>query len=775
MIQTANRKGAWVVLVAAMLLLSFSNVIAATIPISKWKMMPAYGNATKVLKAFDRIYVLNDGSLYCCVENEFGAEIHTYNKNGGLSDVNIADIAFCEKENTLVLVYANGNIDLLENPDEMVNCPDIILGNPGNINIGRMYIDNSLAYIPIGAGLVTFDIAKKEIRGFYRFTSAVNAVTVLDNSIYCAVTDSIMTAPEDCNLLDPVNWKTVARANFTGLVSFQNEILACSALNKVYKINTRTGAWPKFLDNLNAMPNVDNSVMFVCRDSMIDIYHNFDNIVSYKMEYPSEYAIISDGNCYTANGLYGISRYSFDEEDNLSLSAHYPAPNGPRRNAFHYITWPEPGKMLAISGCQNYQGIEWPGTVMEYENDKWNFYDDNIQQITGHKYIDLTEAVQDPDNPSRVFAGSARQGLYEFDNGKFVKNHTWDNSGLTSILDHHQYDFVSVSSLMFDKSGNLWMTNNEVDTIIKVLKADGSWKGLYYPEIAGIPTFKQMKQDNNGVIWINSSRGLKPGIVALDYGNTIDNQKDDIIRYSGSIFTNQDGKSEEIYDLFCYEFDIDGKMWLCTNRGIFVLPNPSDFLTDHSPVFERIKINRNDGSGLADYLFEGVMTTAIHIDEGNRKWIGTMDNGVYLLSEDGTRTLEHFTVDNSSLPSNNILFISEDALNGSLFFATDLGLVQYGGQARQAEMTLQKENMTVYPNPVIGERDEYVTITGLTQDCIVKFTDSKGHLVFQAEALGGSLSWNLKDFNGNEISSGVYHAIATDGNISKTVSITVIR
>ena len=155
------------------------------------------------------------------------------------------------------------------------------------------------------------------------------------------------------------------------------------------------------------------------------------------------------------------------------------------------MSWPEKEKMLAISGCQNYQGIVWPGTVMTFENDTWRYFDENILDKTNLKYIDLTEAAVDPFDAEHVFVGSARQGLYEFNSGKFEKLHTWNNSGLTNILDIDKFNFVSVSSLMFDEKGNLWMTNNEVDTIIKVLKSDGTWKGLYYSQIEGLPTFKR--------------------------------------------------------------------------------------------------------------------------------------------------------------------------------------------------------------------------------------------------------------------------------------------
>ena len=320
------------------------------------------------------------------------------------------------------------------------------------------------------------------------------------------------------------------------------------------------------------------------------------------------------------------------------------------------------------------------------------------------------------------------------------------------------------------------MANNEIDTIIRVLEPNGNWFSLYYDELEGLPTFKQLRFDKKGHIWLNSSRYL-PGIFCIDTKSTLKDNRDDIVRFSSSYFKNQDGTTEEIYEVYCYEFDLEGQMWIGTDKGIFILKDPDNFISNPDPVFERVKIPRNDGSDLADYLLSGVPITAIYIDQGNRKWIGTSNNGVFFMSADGTETLEHFTVSNSPLPSNNILSITEDGQNGSVFFGTSLGLVEYGGQARDPEETLSKSNILVYPNPVKPDFDGYVTITGLTSESTIRITSNSGKLINQGTSNGGSYSWNLNDFNGHPVPSGVYHAVITnsENNKSESASITVIR
>ena len=101
------------------------------------------------------------------------------------------------------------------------------------------------------------------------------------------------------------------------------------------------------------------------------------------------------------------------------------------------------------------------------------------------------------------------------------------------------------------------------------------------------------------------------------------------------------------------------------------------------------------------------------------------------MSADGTKTLEHFTTSNSPLPSNYIMSITENVDNGSIFFGTELGMVEYGGQARDPEENLSKSNILVYPNPVKPEFEGYVTITGLTQWSTIRITSNSGHLIHQ--------------------------------------------
>lgn len=768
-------RGAIIAIAAVMLLLPFNKAYAG-IPVGTWRAHPSYNDATFSLKAFGYICVLSDGALYLYDPADNG--LYTIDKTGGLADTDIAALGYCQPEKAVVLVYSNGNIDLLYEDFSIYNFTDIKNNSTGNVTVNQLNISGNNAYISTNIGLIVFDVKRKEISNTYRFETQVYTSVILNDSIICATQGGMYLGILSDNLLDNSKWKLFRNITFRRLFEFDGQLTGYSFDNRIWTVNRANAGLSLVKDNVSSMSLLSDNRLALIQDTAVTIFSSLSEQTQYIFPHHVNH-IMTDGNdLWVCHGLNGLYQYSTDD-DRLVLKARDIKPDSPRRNWFHSVSWPQPGKLMVVSGCHNYFGIDYPGTVMIYENNRWTYLDEDIQSKTNLKYINLTEAAQDPADPNHIFVGSAGQGLYEFRNNRFEKLYTWNNSALKSILNNTEFNknnYVRISALQFDSDGNLWMVNNEIDTVVRVLEPDGKWFSLYYNEISGLPTLKQLRFDSNGRLWLNSSRST-PGLICIDIKGTPKNNSDDIIKFSGPNLLNQDGTTEEIYDLLFYETDLNGEMWIGTNRGIFVLRNPDSFITDSNPVFERIKIPRNDGSGLADYLLNGVFTTAIYIDQGNRKWIGTDNDGVFLLSPDGTQTIEHFTTSNSPLPSNNILSITENGLDGSIFFGTSKGMIEYGGQARDPQESLSESNILVYPNPVKPSFDGYVTFTGLTQWSTIRILSNSGRLVNQGTSNGGSYSWNLTDMNGRQVSSGIYHAIITDqeNNNSQSVSVTVIR
>jgi hypothetical protein len=103
------------------------------------------------------------------------------------------------------------------------------------------------------------------------------------------------------------------------------------------------------------------------------------------------------------------------------------------------------------------------------------------------------------------------------------------------------------------------------------------------------------------------------------------------------------------------------------------------------------------------------------------------------------------------------------------------GLVGYRSNAFAPANDLK--DVYAFPNPVIMNKHEKVTIKGLVRGVNVKIIDVEGNLVFEKKSTGGSISWDLSAFGRHKVASGVYIALITnpDGTNTQTTKILIIR
>ena len=237
-----------------------------------------------------------------------------------------------------------------------------------------------------------------------------------------------------------------------------------------------------------------------------------------------------------------------------------------------------------------------------------------------------------------------------------------------------------------------------------------------------------------------------------------------------SSFVDQDGKSFEIGYIFCYAEDADGKIWIGTNTGVGVINNIESAFTNNFTV-NRVKVARNDGTNLADYLLDGNSVTSIAIDGAGRKWFGTSSSGVYLVSKDGSEILEHFTTDNSVLPDNCITGVACSSDDNRVFIGTKKGTFVYRSDAVQSAANY--DNVYAYPNPVRPDYTGYITVAGLMDNSLVKITDSAGNVVYSGKSTGGMFVWDGCAADGSPVNTGVYFVLASQAD-SKSGSVTKI-
>lgn len=408
-----------------------------------------------------------------------------------------------------------------------------------------------------------------------------------------------------------------------------------------------------------------------------------------------------------------------------------------------------------------------PGTIQVLNKDNWTIYDDSIAAKTDIKYVDVNSVDVDPLNPNHVFAG-AKSGLYEFQNGKFIKHYNSENSLITSF-NNTSKNYQLITSVKFDTDGNLWMLNSQSpsnQSLIEYTK-EGKWVSHHRPELYNLGSLECLMQDSRGLLWfVNNYHGL-PSVYCYQAST------DKLNIYSS--FVNEDGITlTPTYIRYITE-DKNHDMWIGTNIGPLLLYK-KEFTSDNS-IFTQVKIPRNDGTNYADYLLSGVDISCIAIDGGNRKWFGTNGNGVYVISDDCLTQVYHFTTSNSNLLSNNIESIAINEQSGEVFIGTDKGLCSYMSDASSPNSEMTKDNVWAYPNPVKPNYTGRITITGLSFDADVKIVTANGILVNQGRSNGGIYIWDGKDQNGKKVASGIYmvETATSDGNKGTVCKIAFIK
>ena len=760
------------------LLFVLVSALGAKASYDNWTLYPSYHNATYCQVMGDRVYVLASGALYSYCKSD--NEVRTYDKITTLSDIDIAHIRYSSFLKALIVVYSNANIDILYDDESVYNVSDFKNKQLPDKTINNVDIQGNVVYLSTSFGVVVLDLENLEFDNTFNTGLNTMATCLFKDRLYTATKSGLYYCETGDNMLDKGNWKKLHSNALKALAGDDDKLYCLASDGKLLEVVPET-------NTLRMIDSGDNySYLYRDADGFLVISANrimrleggsTTRLCDVKEKYGF---ILKDKDTYWCCSGYGGLVESAVENNAVVAKGLPLIPNSPVRNYCEYMKFTDSGKLLVAGGNINYLGLpenSHKGTLMEYSGEygRWNNITfDSIKSVTGLVYSDMCSIDEDPTRPGRYFAGSFGYGVCEFNSGAFVKHYDYENSPLESALPGRR-KYVRVPTVQFDKEGNLWCVNTtNIANIIKVLKKDGEWVSLNYKGIEYMETMVKPYIDSRGWLWVTSLQG-DAGLFCAKTNNTPFDTSDDVTKRWMAKFTNQDGISYDIYQLYDIAEDMTGAIWVGTNIGVFVIDNPDKFFSEG--VFRQIKIPRNDGTGLADYFMSGVYIKDIEVDGANRKWIGTNSNGIYLVSADGQETIYHFTTENSPLPSDCIESIAINNVTGEVFIGTDKGIASYRSDAISAADQLVESNVYAYPNPVRADYSGNISIVGLTHGCVVKIVDSAGFLINEGESNGGMYSWNGRNARGEKVASGVYHVLTYDstGNEGVATKILITR
>lgn len=517
---------------------------------------------------------------------------------------------------------------------------------------------------------------------------------------------------------------------------------------------------------------------------------------SYNLSFPVNYSYIEGGYIYAAsqsNGLYraALSANLLDRNNWTSVGTYVERPRtadatllaqaktlnpgGPKYNGFTYIQYLN-NRLYTVPGLfkSGYVDSNTPGSVQILHDGEWANYQENLSLKTGYDYLDNNVLAVDPRNANHVFVGG-RTGLYEFLDGQLKAYYNKDNSLLQGAMYKGRElgnNYVLINGLRFDNKGDLWILNSQAsrENLLR-LSADGQMTSFSKPALmkdgVGGSVLTSMVFDNRNNLWFCNDHWDYPALFC--YQPTTDKL------LSFTRFVNEDGSNLDLVPHSVMPLS-NGDVWVTTTIGPLLLSR-SAIDNPETAVFTQVKVPRNDGTNLADYLLSGIDVTCMAIDGGGRKWFGTKANGVYLISADNMTQVKHITSSNSPLLSDNILSIAINNTTGEVFFGTDKGLCSYMSDATTPSDQPSEDKTYAYPNPVKPGYTGPITIVGLSMNADVKIVTTNGVLVAAGISNGGSFIWDGKDKSGKPVASGVYmvESADEDGNNGVVCKVAIVR
>jgi len=741
--------------------------------IGTWRSHLPYENASKLILAGEKVYCITDGGLFYYDQSD--KSIEKISKENGLSDTEISALGYSEKFAITIIAYRNSNIDLIEG-NAILNIPDIMRKQiMGDKQIYSILTFDNYAYLCTGFGIVVMNLDTKEITGTYVIGESGKQIKVnelaFDGRFFYAATDQgIYKADKDAaNLQDYQYWQRVTEIPdydgiFNTVITIENKVFTSRKTGggEADKIYTYDGiAWSRFpgaqFDECNHLSVWEGNLVITTRYS-VKVY-NLSGIGNLVVQTGYPMCAYRDRN--SVLWIADLEKGLIQNKEGNELNAI--SPNGPSTIFVSHIAIAE-NLLYTVPGGPNssYNNQYRNGEVNTYLAKTWS-------RFKNTSYKDFYRIAIDPADPEHYYVASWGYGLFEFRDDSIINVFRDDNSSLQTILPGNYY---RLGGLTFDDYGNLWISNASVAEPISVLKKNGEWKSFNLEnKLSTSIVTGDIISDRSGYKWMILTSQTR-GLLVMDDNGTIDNEDDD--RYKvldvkdefNSIITN---------DIYSIAEDKEGNIWLGTNKGIVVYYNPSGVFNEDNFYAQQIIIPRNDGSGLGDPLLGTESVSVITVDGANRKWLGTKNAGVSLVSDDGVKQIHNFTAENSPLLSNSISTIAINEKNGEVYFGTDKGIISFVADATGPEENFN--SVYVFPNPVREDFSGDIAIAGLLENTLVKVTDLNGNLVYETVSLGGQALWDGKNFRGEKVKTGVYLVFCSseDGELSHVTKLLFIH
>lgn len=782
-----------------------------------WEMFPTYGASSRLIDTPDYVFNLTGTSLTGI--DKVNNEVIAFNRTHRLNTNKVKNIWYNPKGRYLFVLHTDYNVDILHDDGRTTNIADMahaVIDMP-TVNDVAFYGD--YAYLATTKGLIVIDVAhglitENALHGTNLMRVVATEKTLVvkpasNNYLYCAERlghhNNFSQYYKKNNVQIYSNGGLLAFGNnkMLGVGNGSERKLQLFTIDDNASLNNRiSGGVVKTSDGVEryalqqslAHTSGNGASALWAGTAFYNIYFDADgNIVSFNdLDLPDfkqtgkEFLPLTTYDASNPTVLWaanenGISRQ--DAVNNREVSSPVKPSSTVCTNVGQILPFGDGRLLLTTVRCGNdgvTSSLQGTGSTAKFEV----LHPDGTTEVL--PAVNVTTKYQAAINPKnkdeivvsarnyviRYNIATGERTVYDATNTPMAAD--WTESQVTLL----------VYSLAFDTDGNLWVIqNNDINNNVSynlLMVPAAAWNDNPQKsdwQVVKLPASLIMNHSTN-MAFISSSKGAvmvsgSDMLACVNLNNTLSDTSDDRVAMV-DVSKDTDGMTVDASVSRDMTFDQNGMIWVCTAGGIITFPSADRFFEADNAA-SRPKVPRNDGTGLADHLLANIDCFCIHVDANNSKWIGTLGSGLYRVNTDGTQILQHFSTDNSDIPSDNILAIYADPESNKVYVGTDNGLAILHSTSSPASSDMN--GIYAYPNPVTPDYTGYITVAGLMDNSLVKIADAQGNVFRQGVSDGGSYMWDGCDASGARVKSGIYYVFASqqDGSRAATTKIVVVN
>lgn len=784
-----------------------------------WKIHPTFDEEVKHVVETPRFVYLTSRNMAKNTMNDTYHSLFRFDKEGEeflslstdnlLSSGLINDVSYNSDKGYLFVLFKDFNIDLLYDDGSVTNIPFYEMSSisyPKKVNGIAFDPINDRIYLATDFGYIAINDKKAEIAESRIYGSPLLAFCRLGNK-YIAINDGKLLIADSSsprlNLMDYSSVETESPIFPTALYPLDSQkcLVVCEdeKFQKI-KILSIEGEKIIFADGPEGtFYNFENNRegLTVAAGSVLYQFNNKGEWNSINLNSSLKNMAVSSLNLsdfWFGNKRMGLASAKISGEK-WTVTKDFMLPDAPAVFiSTSGVQHPTKGFLVLNHGFNILTNSLYPQIPLQvsgHNNGRWKNYAPAYTRtaLTNMVWMPNGAAV-DPDNPSWIYITSPNHGLFRMniDDPSDVilmsraNDNYKDTEGFVELLPAPQYltSFANFSKPYFDAKGNLWMNyadydkrNNYIPQLYCWLaedrRATTSASNIKLPQllevnspvvVSNFTMMRPLLKTGNGLLVYTPCQHDEIILLIDTKGTPLDASDDKVYRLTD--FYDADGNSVDVHQTRCiWEDPATGYVWIGHHEGLFYFI-PSQILAGNNHIY-RVKVSRNDGTNLADYLLEGVSVNCITADSQGRKWFGTNGAGLVCTSADGREIIMEFNSSNSPLPDDVVYNVDYDSSSNSLIISTDGGLAEY--LIPTPQYNSEKTDVRAYPNPVRPDYSNYVTITDIPEGSLVKIADSNGNIVKELGIMSGfEILWDISDTSFRRVKSGVYYILVSPAN-----------